>query len=654
MKKEFTNTIGIDFGTTNTFINRCPIDKLLSTPIIINSRETGVETAILYIKNDKPLIGNIATRTWGNSNPKDRNNYELHLRFKPEIETSDEAKKYALDFFYNVISLSKQKFGDITQQSNKILIGVPSEANDNFCNSLKKIAHDAGFNNLELIEEPIGALLFFLARNDITPTEARDGILIIDFGGGTCDFAWMQNLKVISSWGDMLLGGCLFDDLFYQWWLESNPNALKIIKKNDAEYYFHWYVCKNIKEEFSNYIYSNKNDKWSYSYREYGAFKDITWAEFISRAQNYYPSKSLIDYLKFHNVNYNKLTQYSKVNLIDWFKDLLLLEINKQKSINVKKVVLAGGSSLWLFVPEIVQEALNISQSDILKCENPYAVISQGISLYPALINIHKKAQMRLERNLDSFVKNEIRNKILEDNYKALFNKIVEHISIVLIDEKIRKIIIDFKKTGGSFNSLERNIKNELDLFQNELKNIINNDIKEHSKYISHQINNKVKEWFEDNNIKYLPSFSPTEKKFDTSFPIDLGETSPYELEEAIMVIIGTLIIANLSGGGGIALIIAGVPGLVIGGIIGLAASIYSRKKLKKILKDIEISKFFLKYLLSDSKIKQILKNIKKSFKEEIMKKLNSELNEISNKSIAVIKEIIEKEIESVSAIASL
>ena len=44
--------------------------------------------------------------------------------------------------------------------------------------------------------------------------------LVVDFGGGTCDFAFMYRGMVRNSWGDMELGGRLFDDLFFQWFIK--------------------------------------------------------------------------------------------------------------------------------------------------------------------------------------------------------------------------------------------------------------------------------------------------------------------------------------------------------------------------------------------------------------------------------------------------
>jgi molecular chaperone DnaK (HSP70) len=110
-------------------------------------------------------------------------------------------------------------------------VGVPSEAHGPFQTRVSQIAKEAGYGEVRLLDEPKGALLHHLWHKDFSPEEARAGILVIDFGGGTCDFAFLQSLQVSHSWGDMELGGRLFDDLFFQWLLEQNPGVLKTMRR---------------------------------------------------------------------------------------------------------------------------------------------------------------------------------------------------------------------------------------------------------------------------------------------------------------------------------------------------------------------------------------------------------------------------------------
>ena len=106
--------------------------------------------------------------------------------------------------------------------------------------------------------EPEGALWFHLNRKDIGLDQASDGALVIDFGGGTCDFAYMCRSKVQHAWGDMQFGGRLFDDLFFRWFLDKNPDVLARLCANNDEYFVHWYLCREAKEHFSKTMDQNR------------------------------------------------------------------------------------------------------------------------------------------------------------------------------------------------------------------------------------------------------------------------------------------------------------------------------------------------------------------------------------------------------------
>ncbi len=112
-------------------------------------------------------------------------------------------------------------------------------------------AREAGFGEVRTVDEPKGAIYFRLQRKDVTPTEALKGALVVYFGGGTCDFALLVRGEVVHSWGDMHLGGRLFDDLFYQWFIEQNLGAMAAMSRERAEFFVLAVRCWEAKEKFS-------------------------------------------------------------------------------------------------------------------------------------------------------------------------------------------------------------------------------------------------------------------------------------------------------------------------------------------------------------------------------------------------------------------
>ena len=82
-------------------------------------------------------------------------------------------------------------------------------------NHLSSIAKKAGLGRMKCMEEPKGALAWCLREDRISEDEARQGVVVVDFGGGTLDMALVDENGVREPWGDPIVGGRLFDDLFY-------------------------------------------------------------------------------------------------------------------------------------------------------------------------------------------------------------------------------------------------------------------------------------------------------------------------------------------------------------------------------------------------------------------------------------------------------
>ena len=83
-----------------------------------------------------------------------------------------------------------------------MIFGVPAEADQAFRNTLAEIARKAGYGSIETREEPLGAMFYHVSHKGIAPSDAMRGLLVIDFGGGTCDFAFIYRGKIFGCWGE--------------------------------------------------------------------------------------------------------------------------------------------------------------------------------------------------------------------------------------------------------------------------------------------------------------------------------------------------------------------------------------------------------------------------------------------------------------------
>ena len=447
---ELQNILAIDFGTTNTYFSKCPADQISPVGIDFGTGRDGLPTAILYRGDREPLVGEPALQEYGEASDGERGQYRLRTQFKPDIVSSEDAAKAATDFLRVVVEQAQRQHIALDPAKHDVIIGVPSESHGPFRTRISGIARDAGYGDVRLIDEPKGALLHHLWHKDFSPEEARRGILVIDFGGGTCDFAFLQSLQVSHSWGDMELGGRLFDDLFFQWFLEQNPGVLKTMEKAGDTYYVHSYLCREAKEFFSLTMARDRSERVNKSVGRYGSLRSMDWDGFIERAKSYLPSPTFILQMESMGVRAERILQRKQsMDLIDWFRTTLSHGL-AEKAVatdQISRVILAGGSSQWPFVSDVVTETLGIDRSRLMRSDRPYAVISQGLAILPALQKNFEQTREKLRRDLPRFCQTQVRPlaQRVTDNYVA---GVATDVTSELFDRTIRPIVEEFREKG--------------------------------------------------------------------------------------------------------------------------------------------------------------------------------------------------------------
>ncbi|SFN07801.1 molecular chaperone DnaK [Algoriella xinjiangensis] len=206
---------GIDLGTTNSAISRIEngeatikktdtLKDTMPSSVFINKKQAIQvgDSAYNALKRDKLS----AMKNWDDS---DSNSY---IEFKRTIGTD---KKYSSsnlgkeltseELSAEVIKTLKSFIKD--ENVNAVVITVPAAFGNNQKEATREAAKLAGFNNVELLQEPVAAAMAYGLEN-----KKKDGFwLVFDFGGGTFDAAILKVedgiMNVIDTEGDNYLGG---------------------------------------------------------------------------------------------------------------------------------------------------------------------------------------------------------------------------------------------------------------------------------------------------------------------------------------------------------------------------------------------------------------------------------------------------------------
>ncbi|MDF1662507.1 MAG: Hsp70 family protein [Planctomycetota bacterium] len=467
------HALGIDFGTANTYLSECSTRDTQTMPVLLED-SLGKATANLYRRNKEQielfLIGQMAINTYGTTPPHVRSKQGFHLKaqYKPDIGKSRECRNSAEDYFKQLLKDHKGV------EAQEVIFGIPSEADDEFKGALKVVALSTGFastaSQVKMYPEPLGALIYHLSRKDtpLSPGDLGRGSLVVDFGGGTCDFTAMGEFHVQHSWGDMLLGGRLFDDLFYQVFLSQNPEAKALIESRHDQHYIQFHECKLAKEEFSNLMQRSKNRDCAFAraIRPYGTLVIEGWKEFEKLARCYRPSPNI-------------LAQFPEppegpIDLLDWFakslREGLLALREKSGQGRIEFALLTGGSSRWPFVADVTREILKDFDSQsvpkVLMSSSPYIDVGEGLSMIPASKHFAEKDVDRLNRflNKDTTGMSELSGSLDSVFEKARVN--LESLVNESFQESLTRALSQsrkaFQSKGGRFKGLRGQLESSL------------------------------------------------------------------------------------------------------------------------------------------------------------------------------------------------
>lgn len=467
------HALGIDFGTANTYLSECSTRDTQTMPVLLEDR-LGKATANLYRRNKEKvelfLIGQLAINTYGTTPPhvRSKQGFQLKAQYKPDIGKSRESRNSAEDYFKQLLKDHKGV------EAEEVIFGIPSEADDEFKGALKLVALSTGFastaSRVKMYPEPLGALIYHLSKKEtpLSPGDLGRGSLVIDFGGGTCDFTAMGEFHVQHSWGDMLLGGRLFDDLFYQIFLSQNPEAKALIEARHDQHYIQFHECKLAKEEFSNLMQRSKNRDCAFArgIRPYGTLVIEGWKEFETLARCYRPSPNIVE--QFPE------PPEGPIDLLDWFARALRegLEALRERSgqSRIEFALLTGGSSRWPFVADMTRDILRDFDSQgsprVLLSSSPYIDVGEGLSMIPASKHFAETDVDRLNRflNKDSTGMSELSGSLESVFEKARLS--LESLVNESFQESLTRALSQSRKgfqgKGGRFKGLRGELESRL------------------------------------------------------------------------------------------------------------------------------------------------------------------------------------------------
>ena len=596
--------IGIDFGTNNSHFACALLND--GTPradsIVLNNRPSNA-TCVLWKKpgmteEDILHYGDLAVEEWLLCEPDQRSTYRFSACFKPDLVGLERARLDAWAFLRKaVLEMRQQRTpGNIgASEGMPVVVGVPAEISEQHKEITRQVASEAGLGDVECVAEPLGALAFHLSNGQIRDEEAQEGVIVIDFGGGTLDVALVDKDGIREPWGNPILGGRLFDDLFYQWLIEKNPK-IDLHGFSEDDLMATWCCgCKKLKEDFSRHWKRRGVEADFTDFRGgvclqttnqfVGRLQNVSSSEFRERASAYRPTEIARRYFNEVGGNLASIGTDGPVDLLEMIYDALSNSGRvDRKSRDYSLVILTGGSSSWPFMSQLAAEVFGVGPDQIIASASPEVTIGQGLAIYNVIRDGHRAARKRIESE-----RAQGRQALIKEVDKKLanFSKEIAKVVSTRLMTQIRPIYLAWYREGGKLIEVEEKAAKLCHDFAPE--RLVEERLGQLKQEITHLTIAFVADWLKGHGIKTnlervalvlsSNSSAKSSNKLEISGAIEDGVAGTFTTMLAgVVAIVGGM----LAGGGGFALIMGGPVGWLIGACITFAAVVGCRGQIKE------------------------------------------------------------------------
>ncbi|MBQ1482813.1 MAG: Hsp70 family protein [Erysipelotrichaceae bacterium] len=602
---------GFDLGDAESAVSRLEKDKNEAPEILPVNEAKSFISAYALLKDGTLLIGEGACYHPDAIKRKER--------FKSHFLKESEAKKDIAAFASGVLGQLYLNGQLIKGEDCSFYVGCPAGWDKIAREDYRSIFEKAGYPPVKIISESRAALVCACQSKHLQVGYdiLERPVLVVDIGSSTTDFAYIMGGKEVElkTGGEVYLGGGIMDEILLEESLRSSPNEKKIRKifeESEAWQSYCDFAARRLKEK-----YFSDEDYW----------KDNECSTTLSLRQGILPVKFT---LRIDASIAEKLLN-DKVERLDGrsFKEVFLDSLKQAReaigSQQPELIFLTGGVSkmpvIRKWCQEIFEDAVVISSGE------PEFSVASGLSMCGRI----DEELRQFKKEVSALVESTIVEQCVAGHISELYLDAVEEMVTPILEHVALPIAENWR--DGSIEKLsdiDPLMEKQIDeyLHSDEARSLLMKPVAKWLKTVSYELEEYTMPICVKHNIPYS-SLSLNSFLSMSDIRIDVEAKNLFAVNEITWLIDATIsiVVGLLCGGGGVALIANGLPGIIAGAVVSLLILALGKDKMQEILLNSNIPTPVRK-VIPRSYLKGRIGVISEQVKESMYEKLEEERNQ--------------------------
>ena len=617
---------GFDLGDAESAVTRLDKTKDLAPVVLTINEAKSFITAYALLRDGKLLIGEGACYAPDATKRKER----FKSRFLVDPEASKDVKSFASgvlgELYLN---------GDLIKSDDCCFyVGCPAGWDKTAREEYRSIFEKTGYPPVKIISESRAALVSACQSKHLQVGYdiLNRPVLVIDIGSSTTDFAYIMGGKEVElkTGGEVFLGGGVMDEILLEESLKASSNEArirKIFEESEPWKSYCDFAARRLKEKY-------------FSDEEY--WKDNECTQSVSIRQGLLPVKLMLKInaeIADRLLN-QKVERLSDKSFREVFMDSLLQAKESMKDKQPELVFLTGGVSRMPVIRNWCREVFE--DAVVITCAEPEFSVASGLAWCGKIDDELRGFKEEVSALVDSTTVEQIVEKHISELYRdaveTMVEPILEHVALP-ISERWRSGEIE------KLSDIDPLMQKEIDtwLHTNEARALLMQPVAKWLKTVSFELEEYTMPICVRHNVPYS-SLSLNSFLSMSDIEINVEAKNLFAVNEITWLIDATIsiVVGLLCGGGGVALIANGLPGIIAGVVVSLLILALGKDKMQEMLLNSNIPSP-VRRVIPKSYLKARMGSISKQVKENLYEKLEQEKNQqISQRLVKEISTQIE------------